>query len=277
MILMDEIFNYIKEDLPYGDLSVNLQENPKIKTKLEIYTREDILVSGSEISSKIGEILGLKSTVLVESKNFAKVGDKIVEFQGNYDDIHKTWKLSQVFLEYSSGISTYTYKMKKIAQSINPKCQILGTRKTFPFAKKVCLKALNDGGGFIHRLNLSDSILFFDKHRIIYKDDNEFYSKISKFKDLSDERKIVVETLNLNDAYKLMECGTEVILLDKFSKQDVEKVLKFRDNYYKNVKIICAGGINLTNILDYASADAIVTSAMYQAKMVDLGANIYKI
>lgn len=270
---------YIEEDLEYGDLTTSLQDDTEFDATLDIFSRDEIMVSGSEISAKIGQVLECESTIFIKSRNLAKSGDKIVSLKGNYKNIHKAWKLAQVYLEYSCAIATYTHKMLQSVKEVNPKCQILGTRKTFPFAKKFCLEALKDGGGFVHRINLSDSILFFDKHRIVYKDDDEFYKQILKFKSKVPEKKIVIEALDLDDATLLMKYGADAIQLDKMSFDDTKKVVEFRDNNFKSIKILSAGGINLQNAKEYANLgiDAIVTSAMYQAKMSDIGAKIYRI
>lgn len=276
---MFELEKYIQEDVAYGDLTTQLQGEANFRTRLEIFSRDEILVSGSEISAKIGEILGCESEIFIKSRNFAKKNDKIVAICGDYKNIHKAWKLAQVFLEYSCAIATYTHKMVQSAKNANPKCQILGTRKTFPFAKKFCLNALCDGGGFIHRINLSDSVLFFDKHRIVYQNDAEFYAQIAKFKQKLPEKKIVIEALNLRDAKELLNHGADAVQLDKMDFGEISEVVKFRDLNCAGAKILCAGGINLQNAKDYAKLgiDAIVTSAMYQAKMADIGARIEKI
>lgn len=276
---MLELEKYILEDVEYGDITTDLQDKAEFGAKLEIFCRDEILVSGSEISAQIAQILGCKSEICIKSKNFAKKNDKILTLISSYKNIHKAWKLAQVYLEYSCAIATYTHKMVKCAQEINPKCQILGTRKTFPFAKKFCLNALRDGGGFVHRINLSDSVLFFDKHRIVYQNDDEFYTQIAKFKEKMPEKKIVIESSTLNDAKALLKFGADVLQLDKMSLGDIDEIVKFKNENYKSVKILCAGGINLTNAKNYAKLgiDAIVTSAMYQAKMADIGARIEKI
>lgn len=270
--------NYINEDIPYMDLTTSLQENTKFNARLDIFTKENIIVSGSEVAAKIGEILGLNSKIIIKSGLKAKSGDKILLLHGSYKDIHKAWKLAQVYLEYSCGIASYTNKMLNLVKEVNPKCQILGTRKTFPFSKKLCIKALLDGGGFVHRLNLSDSVLFFENHRIVYSSDDEFYNEISKFKEKVPEKKIVIEALNFKDAFLLMKYGADVVQLDKFSLNDTKKVVEFKDENYQNIKILSAGSINLQNAKDYAmlKVDAIVTSAIYQTKMADISAKIYK-
>nr|WP_106381609.1 ModD protein [Campylobacter geochelonis] len=278
LISDSDILNYINEDLPYFDLTTNLQESCGINARLELFTREDLVVSCSEISARLAEILGCKVEFVAPSKTFLKSGEKILTYSGSYANIHKAWKLSQVLLEYSCKIATYTNQMLNLAKSVNQKCQILGTRKTFPFAKKFCIKALLDGGGSVHRLNLSDSVLFFEKHRILYKNNDEFYSNLVKFKEKIPEKKLCVEALNLDDAINLLEF-CDVVQLDKMELLDIKNVVKIKDEKYKFSKIVCAGGINLTNVKEYAKCgvDAVVTSSMYLSKMADLGARISKI
>ncbi|PSM52301.1 quinolinate phosphoribosyltransferase-like protein [Campylobacter blaseri] len=278
MITNSEILEYINEDLPFMDLTTSLQSYEKTKARLELFTRVDCVASCTEISAKIAEILDCEVKFVKSSRSFAKEGDMLLAYEGEYANIHKAWKLTQVLLEYSCAIATYTNKMLNLAKSVNQKCQILGTRKTFPFAKKFCVQALLDGGGEVHRLNLSDSILFFDKHRIVYKNSDEFFADLRAIKHKVPEKKVVVEALNLDDAIKLLEIA-DVIQLDKMSLEDTKKIVELRDKNYKNVKIISAGGINVNNVKDYASCgiDAVVTSAMYLSGIGNIKAKISKI
>lgn len=278
MITDSEILEYINEDLPFMDLTTSLQSYEKTKAKLELFTRFDCIVSCSEIAAKIAQILNCEVEFIKPSKSFIKNGDKILAYKGEYANIHKAWKLTQVLLEYSCAIATYTNNMLFLAQSVNKKCQILGTRKTFPFAKKFCILALLDGGGGIHRLNLSDSILFFDKHRIVYKNNDDFFADLRVIKHKVPEKKVVVEALNLDDAINLLKVA-DVIQLDKMSLEDTRKIVQLRDRDYKFTKIISAGGINIKNAKDYASCgiDAIVTSAMYLSGIGNIEAKITKI
>lgn len=278
MITNSDILEYINEDLPFMDLTTSLQSYEKTKARLELFTRDECIVSCSEISAKIAGILDCEVRFIKSSKTLARQGDMILAYQGEYANIHKAWKLTQVLLEYACAISTYTNKMLTLAQNVNEKCQILGTRKTFPFAKKFCVQALLDGGGEVHRLNLSDSILYFDKHRIVYKNSDEFFADLKCIKTKAVEKKVAVEALDLDDAIKLLEIA-DVIQLDKMNLEDTKKIVKLRDKNYKFTKIISAGGININNVKEYASCgvDAIVTSAMYLSGIGNIKAKISKI
>lgn len=268
-----EILDYINEDLPYFDLTTSLQDIDK-KASLEIYSRDEICVSCVDVAASIARLLGCESEIFVKNSQICKAGDVIIKIYGSYEDVHKAWKLAQVALEYASTIATYTNKMSKAAKSVNEKCEVLATRKSFPFAKKFCVKAVLEGGGGMHRLGLSDSVLFFKNHIKAYASFDEFLSHLPEFKAKMVERKICVEAENLEEASKLLKAKCDVVQCDKFSPELIQNMLALRDEISPNTMILAAGGVNLSNAKDYANADAIVTSAMYSKGVADISARL---
>ena len=272
-----ELLKYIEEDVPYLDLTTHLQDINGKKAKLQIITREDLLVSCMEEACRIAELLGCSVDSFIPSRQKAKAGETLLSFSGDYNDVHKAWRSSQVLLEYSCKISTYTYKMKKEIESVNKNCELLTTRKTFPFAKKFCIKGVMSGGGMPHRLNLGETIVFFDNHRVVYSSDEEFYENIKDFKIKAPEKKIVVESHNIDDTKKLMKMGADVIQMDKVDIITLKEIVVFRDEHFKNVKIIASGGIDASNAEEFASTgiDAIVTSKPYVCGMANIGTKMH--
>ncbi|MBE8583927.1 ModD protein [Campylobacter concisus] len=268
-----EILDYINEDLPYFDLTTSLQNIDK-KASLEIYSRDEICVSCVDVAASVARLLGCESEIFVKNSQICRAGDVIIKIYGGYEDVHKAWKLAQVALEYASAIATYTNKMVKAAKSVNEKCEVLATRKSFPFSKKFCVKAVLEGGGGMHRLGLSDSILFFKNHIKAYASFDEFLSHLPEFKAKMVERKICVEAENLDEASKLLKAKCDVVQCDKFSPELIKNVLALRDEISPNTIILAAGGVNLANAKEFANADAIVTSAMYSKGAADISARL---
>ncbi len=268
-----EILDYINEDLPYFDLTTSLQDIDK-KASLEIYSRDEICISCVDVAASIARLLGCESEIFVKNSQICKAGDVIIKIYGSYEDVHKAWKLAQVALEYASAIATYTNQMVKAAKSVNKKCEVLATRKSFPFAKKFCVKAVLEGGGGMHRLGLSDSVLFFKNHIKAYASFDEFISHLPEFKAKMVERKICVEAENLDEASKLLKAKCDVVQCDKFSPELIKNVLALRDEISPNTMILAAGGVNLSNAKEFAAADAIVTSAMYSKGVADISARL---
>lgn len=54
--------------------------------------------------------------------------------------------------------------MVKAARSVNPDVAVVTTRKSFPGAKRIAIKAIIAGGALPHRLGLSETILPFKQH-----------------------------------------------------------------------------------------------------------------
>jgi molybdenum transport protein len=269
----NELLAYIKEDVPYFDLTTYIQNASEKRAKLEIFTREEVVVSCSYEASRIAELLGCEVLSCFPARKIAKKGEILLSFFGSYEKVHQAWKLTQVLLEYACKMATYTKDMLADIKEVNPTCELLSTRKSFPFAKRFCIKAIMDGGAMPHRLGLSESILFFEQHRSIYVSDTEFYDELQRLKFKVPEKKIIVESDNFEDALALMEHGVDVLQLDKVSLEVLEKIVALRDEKFLHVKILMAGGVNLKNAKEYASTgiDGIVTSALYGQGMANLG------
>ncbi|WP_373073062.1 ModD protein [Sulfurimonas sp.] len=268
-----ELLRYIEEDVPYLDLTTHLQDIENKKARLKIITREELLVSCMEEACRIVELLNCKVDSFIPSKQNAGKGDVLLTFSGDYNDVHKAWRSAQVLLEYSCKMSTYTHSMKKEIESANKHCELLTTRKTFPLAKKFCIKSIMSGGAMPHRLNLGETIVFFNNHRIVYNTNQEFYENIQKFKIKVPEKKIVVESDNFEDAVQLMKYGVDVLQLDKVEIELLKTIVKYKEENYPNVKILASGGIDINNAAEFASTgiDGIVTSKPYICGMANIG------
>ena len=271
-----ELEKYIQDDLPYFDLTTSLQNCNNVLAQIEVYTRENIIVSCSEEAAKIAELLNCKVDFFVKSKNKLEKDGIILRFSGLYEDIHKAWRLTQILLEYSCKISTYAHEMKEKIEKINPSCELLTTRKTFPFSKRFCIKAAFCGGAMPHRLNLSETVLFFEGHRILYKNNEEFYEDLKRIKTKIPEKKLNVESESFEDSINLMKIGVDVIQLDKIDFEELGKIITYKNENFPFVKILVAGGINLTNIEKYASykIDGVVTSSVYNCGMANISSRL---
>lgn len=273
---ISELEKYIQDDIPYFDLTTSLQNCNNVKAQIEVYTREDIIVSCSEEAAKIAELLNCKVEYFKKSKTKVEKGSTIMKYSGAYEDIHKAWRLTQILLEYSCKISTYSYQMKEKVEKLNPTCELLTTRKTFPFSKRFCIKAAICGGAMPHRLNLSETVLFFEGHRILYKNSDEFYEDLKRIKRKIPEKKLNVESENLEDSINLMKIGVDVLQLDKIDFKELEKIIDYKNVNYPQVKILVAGGINLSNIEKYVSykIDGVVTSSVYNCGMANISSKL---
>ncbi len=271
-----ELLEYIKEDVPYFDLTTTLQDMPNKRAKLQIFTRENVIVACSEEAARVAELIGCEINFALPSKSIAKQNDVLLEFSGSYENVQSAWRSAQLILEYSCKIATYAYEMKQEIANINQHCELLVTRKHFPFAKRFCIKSIMCGGAMPHRLGLSETVLLFEHHRKVYDSNETFYKALKEIKTKALEKKMVVEPRDFDDAIKLMENGADVLQMDKTSLEVIKEVVSFKNKHYPRIKILGAGGINKENVKEFVNAgvDGVVTSQIYFCGMADMGSKM---
>lgn len=272
LLLDAELLEYIREDIPYFDLTTALLGSDFANAKMQIRTREEIVVACSEEAARIAELLGCKVEFFVPSSKRVKAGETILSIEARGELLHQAWKLTQVLLEYACGMATYANDMLLNVQEVNKYCEILVTRKSIPFAKKFAIRALLCGGILPHRLGLSESILVFSHHRSLFKDSDAFKEGFKELRLRAVEKKVVVECEDFDDALEMMALGADVIQMDKCDIKTLKELVDYKQKEFPSAKIIAAGGINKMNVAEFAKTgvDAIITSSPYQAKMADI-------
>lgn len=269
-----ELEDLVKSDIPFNDLTTELMETGA-KAELSISSRGEITLSCLDTVSQICKARDLEFNSDFTNSTRVESGAQILSVIGDFSELHAVYKSIQNLLEYACGIATSANMVVKIVKEASPDCEVLVTRKVFPFAKKLCLKAALEGGAKVHRLGLSDSVLFFENHTNAYKSLDEFLSDISKFKKRLCERKIIVEASDLEFAKAALKAGSDGVQCDKMSVDEVKRVVEFKNTNFTDAIILAAGGINESNAAQYAKTgiNAIVTSAVYKG-VADLGARI---
>jgi nicotinate-nucleotide pyrophosphorylase (carboxylating) len=173
------------------------------------------------------------------------------------------------FLQRLSGVATETAKYVKTISGT--KATIKDTRKTTPGIRSLEKYAVTMGGGYNHRVNLSDGILIKDNHLVALKDKGtELAEAVRIAKRSSGNLPVEVEVENLEQAQEGLLAGADVIMLDNMSPGDMKKVV---DMAQGKAKIEASGGVTLDNVrtiaetgVDFISVGAITHSA----KAVDI-------
>ncbi len=274
----EEIDALLREDVPYFDLTTYLLGIGKEKGKMTFSARHDMVICGTEECSRLFEKFNLKVKKSLPSGSGVTAGEVFLKVEGLAESLHLTWKVAQNVLEYASGIATKTKKLVDLAREVNESVEIATTRKTFPFGKKLCIKAILAGGALPHRLGLSESVLIFENHMKFLGGLDRLLEMIPELKRRIPEKKIIVEVNSVENAFLSLSSGVDVVQLDKFSVEDVAEVVKFRDQKFPDAKVAAAGGINETNIKDYAATgvDIIVLTCAYFGKPADVKVEMKK-
>ncbi len=244
--MKDTLEEWLAEDIGKGD-----------------FTSESVISNGScnaHIRGGPGTLSGidlvhkLLNKMKIEFKTDFSDGDIVSEntliydLEGKAHDIMKSERLILNILSHFSGVASLTAKIVKLAKKSNPNIEILATRKTIPGIREFSKKAVVHGGGMTHRLRLDDAILIKDNH---LKLSGSIADAVQKSKNRHPNLTVEVEADNLVQALEVANSGADRLMLDNFTPSEVsEAVSQIRQ--ISDIEIEVSGGINSTNIVDYA-------------------------
>ncbi len=233
----------LKEDLyPSGDITSKLLNNSN-RIRAKIVSNSSGIIGGLDLAKQTFKIVDKKILFKIKKKEGSKIKNKqvIAEIVGNVKNILTGERVALNFLSHISGIATQT---NKFVNKVKKNTKICCTRKTIPGLRAIQKYAVNLGGGYNHRLNLSDEFLIKDNH-IANTNIRELIIKAKKNK-----KKITVEIDNLNQLKKILDLEFDTILFDNMNVKNLKKGVRLVKNKYETE---ASGNVNLKNIRKIAS------------------------
>ena len=266
-VLTDEqLLKLLHNDVPFGDFTTELLLTADKPVQITFAARQDMTVCCVEEAARLFELCGATSELLVSSGHSVTKGSVLLKATGRTDALFAVWKVTQILVEWASGVASATRALVDAAGSVPVAC----TRKQTPGTKALSVKAVKAGGGVIHRLGLSETILLFAEHRQFLAETPA--AILQRLKTQAPEHRRVVEVHDLDDARLWAKTGAEVLQMDKFSLDDVRACAAFCRENNLSVTLAAAGGVNAKNAADYVAAGAglLVTSAPYHTEPKDV-------
>lgn len=226
--LVDKIIDLaLIEDLGLGDISSQvLHLENKISTA-EVTAKQEGIISGLDIAQRI--VAKVDPSIKVETffANGEKVkkGDLLLRLCGNTASLLALERTMLNFLQRMSGIATETYKYTSLLTGT--KTKILDTRKTAPGLRILDKRAVEDGGGQNHRMDLYSMVMFKDNHLKAMESTTKTLPQWidSAHRELPISMKIEVETTNLDEVKIALEGGADIIMLDNMSIEEMTKAM----------------------------------------------------
>ena len=267
---------FIHEDVPYLDLTTQVLGIGYKSGNISFITRESGILSGSDEAARILRKLDVSPGFKLTDGAAVTPGQVLLQAQGPASSLHSAWKVCLNILEYCSGIATRTRSLLDQARTVNPGINILATRKMFPGTRELSIKSVLAGGGWPHRLGLSETILIFDQHMRFLSGIDELVNRIPQIRQDACEKKIIVEVQTLEQAFSLAAAGVDGLQFDKLNPKQLKNHVEQLRKSYPDLLLIGAGGIKESNVIEYAATgvDAIVTTSMYFGRPLDIAANL---
>ena len=257
--IVEKLNSYINEDSPYGDPTSDLTvKETKIATSF-LVSEDSAIFCGAPIILSLDDF---EIELLCKDGDLINPNQKIAILKGNAKKLLKYERILLNLLQRLVGISTLTKQYADILK--DSQIKILDTRKTTPGLRLFEKYAVCVGGGYNHRLNLSEGLLIKDNHWVASSDD--FYKIIREY---DKELPIQVEVDREEQLSYLLEYDIDAILLDNMSPKYAAKCVQLIRKINDRVFIEISGGVTIDNLSDYIieGVDGISSGAlMHQAQ-----------
>ena len=270
--IVAKIADFLAEDMPDGDKTTKDTIPEGVTISAEIQSGEELVFAGEKIIPHcFGE--NCQTTLNHNDGDYLLNGDVIGVVTGPAREILSRERVMLNLIQRLCGIATLTLEYAEIANPFNVK--ILDTRKTTPGLRLFEKYAVAVGGGYNHRLNLSDGILIKDNHIIAAGSVTKAIESVRK---AGAGLPLEIEVDNINQIRKALEANVDGFLLDNMNPQTIkESVSLIRASENGNdIFIEASGGITLKNIHPFLETgiDAISIGALtHQAVSKDICLN----
>jgi len=265
----------LREDAPHGDLttrSLGLGREPAL---IYFEARGDMVVAGIEAAARFLGLCGVAARVERPSGSSVGAGQLLLQGEGPAAGVLLGWKVAQTLVEACAGIASATAAIVSRLHEAGFATPLACTRKSFPGTRLFAAEAVQAGGGVMHRMGLSESLLVFPEHRALLaaRDHTPWLPALLT---RQPEKRLVVEVGSLDEALAMARTGAEVLQLERFSPADVATLKTALAGAALAPRLAPAGGVNLLNAVDYAraGADLLVSSAPFFAPPADVKVRI---
>lgn len=278
MLIPDaELDRLIAEDLPFGDLTTDALGLGTAPARITFAARTAQVACCTEEAARL--LVRLGATIegpVVPSGTACAPGRLLLAAEGPGTAVMGAWKIAQNLMEWAGGIATFTRDLVSAARAVAPDVAVATTRKTAPLTRALSARAVRAGGGILHRLGLSETVLVFPEHVALLPAGEGPAEALARLRRHCPERTLVIEVNSVDDAMAAAAFA-DVLQLEKFSPEDVRRVVtgivRRADG---RPRVAAAGGIGPGNVIAYASsgADVLVTSAPYTARPTEVQVRI---
>jgi nicotinate-nucleotide pyrophosphorylase (carboxylating) len=276
--LRESLVRFLREDIGQGDLTSQYTVDGGLKSSSQIICKSEIaVVAGLEEAKIIFEICNCDSKALVNDGDIVKRGIRVMKINGNTRAILKAERTALNLIMRMSGIATDTKRFVDIVKTVSKDIKVMGTRKTAPGLRYFDKKSIKLGGGHSHRNTLDEMILIKDNHLAV---STSIQNAISNARLKAGKNMMIeCEVSNKKSSVEAIKSGADIIMLDNFTPEMAQKTISYlrKSGLREKVLIEISGGVNISNIKDYALAlpDMIsIGSLTHSSNSIDFSMNM---
>lgn len=243
--VLKHVQNSLEEDMPQGDLTTTLLGIQDVQGHARFVAKEDLVFSGTDFIHAAFLLIDHDTDFKWHFADGEEVlkGQSILEMEGNFMNFLKSERVALNYAGRLSGIATLT---KSFVDKVkHTDCKILDTRKTTPQLRSFEKKAVLDGGGKNHRMNLSDAIMLKENHILAAGSITKAVEQIRK----RFQGPIEVETTNLEEVAESVKNKVTRIMLDNMDNKTIVEALKLIPDH---IETEASGNMSLERVASVA-------------------------
>lgn len=266
-----ELERLLTDDVPCGDLTTDQLGLEAAAGRMDFSARGPMVVALAEAAARLLERAGARVALHARDGASLAAGAPILSATGPAPALLRGWKVAQTLIEIWAGVATATREILEEARAAAPDICVACTRKNTPGTKKFAVAAVEAGGGAMHRLGLSETILVFPEH-LAFLPGLTLEEVAARLRLRAPEKKLALEAKTHEDALAAARAGFDVIQAEKFSPQAIARLAEALREKPNRPLLAAAGGVKRDNARAYAEAEAdiLVTSAPYTAPPKDV-------
>ncbi len=223
-ILIRTISLALEEDISTGDITT-ISTVPKDRyISGSFIAKSDGVLCGTEVVKAVFEYIDpdVKVNISYNDGSRVKSGDIIAKIGGKAVSVLTGERTALNFLQRLSGIATNT--ADAVEKTAGLPVKILDTRKTTPGLRVLEKYAVRTGGGFNHRLTLSDGVLIKDNHISAAGGIAKAVNAARRY--APHTLKIEVETETLEQVKEALDAGADIIMLDNMTLDAMKEAVR---------------------------------------------------
>ena len=266
---------FLSEDMGRGDITTQATVPRNTQGRGRFLAKETMVVAGIEAAEAVFAVLDpqMQIEAFVADGDEVEPGKVIARTQGFADVLLAGERTALNLMQRLSGIATLTRQYVKAIEGT--RAQIVDTRKTTPGLRMLEKYAVSIGGAKNHRYGLDDGVLIKDNHIALGGGVKQAVKKARQA--VGHLHKIEIEVMNEEGLREAIGAGADIVMLDNQTPAQTAQLVKVARELDPRILLESSGGINLTNVREYAEAgvDLISIGALtHSARAMDISFKI---
>ncbi|WP_288353338.1 carboxylating nicotinate-nucleotide diphosphorylase [uncultured Marinobacter sp.] len=242
---IETVAQSLREDIGDGDITAMLIPQARI-SRGHVITRDAATIAGrawvEEVFRQVDP--GVTLSWQVQDGDEASPGQSLFSMEGPARSLLTAERSALNWLQLLSGVATTCAgHARRVAHT---GVQLLDTRKTLPGLRLAQKYAVTCGGCHNHRIGLWDAFLIKENHIAAC---GSIADAVREARRLAPGRPVEVETENLEELDQALAAGTDIIMLDEFSLEDMRQAVIHTAGA---AKLEASGGVNSETLVPIA-------------------------